>query len=48
MMSLLAGMERTERQWVALVESAGLRVVKVWHSPDFGDLEGVIEAEVVE
>lgn len=48
MMSLLAGMERTERQWAALVESAGLRVVKVWHSPDFKDLEGVIEAEVVE
>ncbi|KAK1831000.1 S-adenosyl-L-methionine-dependent methyltransferase [Podospora conica] len=47
MMSLLAGMERTREQWVALVESAGLRVVKIWQSPDFRDLEGVIEAEVV-
>ena len=45
MMSLLAGMERTERQWVELVESAGLRVVKVWKSPDFRDCEGVIEVE---
>jgi len=48
MMSLLAGMERTKKQWVGLVESAGLRVAKIWHSPDFRDLEGVIEVEVPE
>jgi hypothetical protein len=48
MMSLLAGMERTKTQWVELVESAGLRVVKVWHSPDLPDFEGIIEAMVVE
>ncbi|KAK0639804.1 S-adenosyl-L-methionine-dependent methyltransferase [Cercophora newfieldiana] len=48
MMSLLAGMERTKKQWIDLVESSGLRVVKIWHSPDFRDLEGVIECEVPE
>jgi hypothetical protein len=29
------------------MESAGLRVVKIWHSSDFRDLGGVIEAELV-
>lgn len=46
MMSLLAGMERTKKQWIDLVESSGLRLVKIWHSPDFRDLEGIIECEV--
>ena len=30
MMVLFASMERTEKQWVALLEKAGLSVVKVW------------------
>ena len=30
MMALFASMERTEKQWVALLEKAGLIVVKVW------------------
>ena len=30
MMALFASMERTEKQWVALLEEAGLSVVKVW------------------
>lgn len=47
MMVLLAGIQRSRRHWVELVESAGLRVVQVWVSPDPGDVEGVIEAEVV-
>ncbi|KAK1752701.1 S-adenosyl-L-methionine-dependent methyltransferase [Echria macrotheca] len=46
MMAVLAGMQRSRRHWVELVESAGLAVVKVWESPDFGDMEGVIEAMV--
>jgi hypothetical protein len=30
MMALFASMERTEKQWVALLEEAGMNVVKVW------------------
>ena len=30
MMAVFGSMERTERQWVELIESAGLEVVKVW------------------
>jgi hypothetical protein len=30
MMALFSSMERTEKQWVALLEKAGLSVVKVW------------------
>lgn len=30
MMATVAGMERTERQWVALLGSAGLRVQQIW------------------
>ncbi|KAA6411723.1 MAG: hypothetical protein FRX48_05004 [Lasallia pustulata] len=44
MMSILAGIARTRRQWVELVESVGLEVVKIWTSPHSGDVEGVIEA----
>ena len=44
MMVLMAGLKRTHRQWVELVESVGLRVVKIWKSPYSGDEEGVIEA----
>jgi len=46
MMLLLAGIQRSKRHWVELVESAGLKVVEVWESPDPGDMEGIIEAEV--
>jgi len=30
MMALFGSMERTEKQWVELLEKAGLSVVKVW------------------
>lgn len=46
MMAVLAGQQRTKEQWVKLVESAGLTVVKVWKSPDVGDFEGIVEAMV--
>ena len=44
MMAILAGMLRSRSQWVELLESVGLEVVKVWSSPDSEDAEGVIEA----
>lgn len=45
MMAVLAGIQRSRKHWIELVASAGLKVVKVWGSPDPGDMEGVIEAE---
>ncbi|MCJ1433696.1 hypothetical protein MMC27_003060 [Xylographa pallens] len=44
MMAILAGMTRSRSQYIELVESVGLEVVKVWRSPDPEDAEGVIEA----
>ncbi|KAL8884933.1 MAG: hypothetical protein Q9215_007128 [Flavoplaca cf. flavocitrina] len=42
MMGLHAGMERSEKQWRVLLDSAGLKVVKIWQEVKGG--EGVIEA----
>lgn len=42
MMVLLAGMERTEKQWTELLNDAGLDVVGFWTTVKGG--EGVIEA----
>ena len=44
MMVLLAAMERTETQWVELVRSVGLDVVRIWRSPYSKADEAVIEA----
>jgi len=44
MMALLNGMERTREQWTAILEAAGLRVVKFWTLGDA--IEGLIEAEL--
>ncbi|TDZ41024.1 hypothetical protein CTRI78_v010005 [Colletotrichum trifolii] len=44
MMVFLAGRERTEKQWLALVESAGLKAVKFWKKPP--DCFSVIELEL--
>ena len=41
MMSILAAMERTEKQWRELVESAGLKITKIW--PTAEDSEAIIE-----
>ncbi|KAJ0305578.1 hypothetical protein COL5a_006301 [Colletotrichum fioriniae] len=41
MMAFGAAQERTEKEWRALVESAGLSVVKIWRAP--GAVQGVIE-----
>ena len=40
-MALLAAAKRSQKQFQSLIDSAGLKVVKFWDSPDFG--EGVIE-----
>jgi O-methyltransferase domain len=45
MMALLNGMERTRAQWTALLEAAGLKVIKFWTVGD--DVEGLIEAELM-
>ena len=44
MMVMVAGIERSETQWGALLKSAGYRVVKIWTSPLA--VQGIIEAEL--
>jgi hypothetical protein len=46
MMALLNGMERTEAQWEALLNQAGLKIVKFWK--DDPESEGLIEAVLME
>jgi hypothetical protein len=43
MMSMASGMERTEKQWRALLSSIGLEVVEIWTSDG---TESVIEAKL--
>ena len=42
MMAACAGMERTEGQWLDLLATSGLQVVKVWSASH--DAESLIEA----
>ncbi|KAL9617310.1 MAG: hypothetical protein Q9160_007890 [Pyrenula sp. 1 TL-2023] len=42
MMALHAGMERSKSQWTALLDQAGLKVVKFWMPP--GEGRGIVEA----
>ena len=44
MMTLLAGMERTERQWIDLLNRSGLSLVKVWYARN--GLDSIIEATI--
>lgn len=44
MMSIIAGMKRTRKEWINLLQSVDLDVVRIWSSPYKGDEEGVIEA----
>ena len=44
MMGLLAGRERTEKEWRALLDSVGLVIVKIWTIEP--EMESVIEAEL--
>lgn len=43
MMSLSAGMERTENQWVNLLSMSGLSIVRIWYSGT--ESESIIEAK---
>ncbi|KUI54615.1 Demethylsterigmatocystin 6-O-methyltransferase [Cytospora mali] len=47
MMAFNAGIERTERQFEALLGKAGFKVVKFWHAPDQG-ADGIVEAMVID
>ena len=42
MLALHGSGERTRRQWTLLLDSAGLRIKKIWPGP--GNTEGIIEA----
>jgi hypothetical protein len=44
MMSLVSASERTQQQWINLLTSAGLKIVKFW--PDPQQYEMIIEAEI--
>ena len=44
MMFCLSGIERTEPQWVLLLESVGLEIVKIWSVGAPGMSEAIIEA----
>ena len=41
-MALLSASKRSQKQFQRLLDSAGLKVIKFWYPPDFGD--GIIEA----
>ncbi|KAL6231008.1 hypothetical protein BDW75DRAFT_221311 [Aspergillus navahoensis] len=43
MMAFSGGLERTRRQWRALLEKAGLGIVKFWDPVDDGG-DGIVEA----
>lgn len=47
MMAFNSGMERTERQWRELLDSAGFEVLKVW-PPLEEDADGIVEAVLKE
>lgn len=44
-MSGFAGMVRTQKQWIDLLQSVGLEFVKIWNSPHV-DEEAIIEARL--
>lgn len=44
MMSFCGGMERTQKQWIDLLESVDLEVVRIWSSPYDGEEDSVIVA----
>ena len=44
MMSLFAGIERTESQWRSLLDLSGLEIVKIWYSAT--GLESIIETKI--
>lgn len=47
MMAFNAGMERTERQYEALLGKAGFKVLRFWPAPEQG-ADGIVEATVMD
>ncbi|ROV95171.1 hypothetical protein VMCG_08553 [Cytospora schulzeri] len=47
MMAFNAGMERTERQYEALLGKAGFKVIKFWQAPEQG-ADGIVEAVLID
>ncbi|KAI4592694.1 hypothetical protein KJ359_010596 [Pestalotiopsis sp. 9143b] len=45
MMAFNSGMERTEKQWEALLDQAGFKVIRFWPPPEQG-ADGIVEAEL--
>lgn len=45
MLTCVSAAERTVKEWYELIESAGLKVVKIWKRP--AAVEGVIEVELI-
>jgi hypothetical protein len=46
MMEIFSSLERTEKEWVSLLESAGFRVAKVWKEDSFGQSTALFEAKL--
>jgi hypothetical protein len=46
MMEIFSSLERTEKEWVTLLESAGFRVAKVWKEDSFGQSTALFEAKL--
>lgn len=50
MMSILAGMKRSKKQWEELLKEAGFTYVEVWEGPGAatgaGEEDGIIEARI--
>ncbi|KAL4789342.1 S-adenosyl-L-methionine-dependent methyltransferase [Aspergillus venezuelensis] len=47
MMEIFSSLERTEREWVDLLERAGFRVARVWNEESVGQSTALFEAVVV-
>ena len=48
MMCIVAGMERSRKQWAELIDSVGLHILQIWDAPEAGNLDGVIEVILLE
>jgi hypothetical protein len=44
MMEVFSSLERTQKEWVALVEKAGFRIVNVWNETSHGQPSALLEA----
>lgn len=44
MMEIFSSLERTEKEWIALLEKSGFKVVKVWNEDSVGQSTSLFEA----